>query len=120
MCPPVRISWLLIRLPVVTGSRPVLLPVLMRDKYVLLPKVAGDGLVPLLGDVVDVEHIPPLVSGKSRRVSPSVLAEDEDIPSSAKVAVRISSCLHKLASSSCLYNESVETFLCLSEPVAEA
>ena len=84
MSPLVRVNRLLVRLLVVIGNGPALQPVLKRDKYVLLPKAAGDGHVPLFGDVDDVEHIPPLVSGKSRRVSPSVLAEDEDIPSSAK------------------------------------
>ena len=88
MCPPVRISWLLIRLPVVIGSRLVLLPVLTRGKYVLLPKVAGDGLVPLLGVVVDVEHIPPLALAGSRHVSPSVPAVEGYIPSSAKAGCR--------------------------------
>ena len=88
MCPPVRINWLVIRLPVVIGSGPVLLPVLMRDKYVLLPKVAGDGLVPLLGVVVDVEHIPPLALAGSRHVSPSVPAVDGYTPSSAKGGCR--------------------------------
>ena len=88
MRPLIRISRLLIRLPVVTGSRPVLLPVLMRDKYVLLPKVAGDGLVPLLGVVVDVEHIPPLALAGSRHVSPSVPAVDGYTTSSAKAGCR--------------------------------
>ena len=84
MSPPARVTRLLVHLLVVVGNGPALQSVLAHEKYVLLPKAAGDGLVPLLGDVDDVEHIPPLVSGKSRRVSPSVLAVDEDIPSSAK------------------------------------
>ena len=84
MSPPARVTRLLVHLLVVVGNGPALQSVLTHEKYVLLPKAAGDGLVPLLGDVVDVEHIPPLVSGKSRLVLPSVPAVDEDIPSSAK------------------------------------
>ena len=88
MSPPARVTRLLVHLLVVVGSGPALQPVLTHDKYILLPKAAGDGLVPLLGDVVDVEHIPPLVSGKSRHVSPSVPAVDGYIPSSAKGGCR--------------------------------
>ena len=76
MYPPVRVSWLLIRLPVVIGSRLVLLPVLTHGKSVLPPRVAGDGLVPLPGVVVDDEHSPPLALAGSRRVSPFVPAVD--------------------------------------------
>ena len=84
MCLPVRINRLLVRLLVVIGSEPDLQPVVKHDKYVLLPKVAGDGLVPLLEVVVDVDHILPLTLGGSRHVSPSVPAVDGYTPSSAK------------------------------------
>ena len=88
MSPPVRLTRLLVRLLAVAGNGPVLRPELKRDKYVLLPKVAGDGLVLLLVIVVDAECIPPLVSEKSRRVLPSVPAVDGYIPSSAKDGCR--------------------------------
>ena len=88
MSPPVRINRLLVRLLAIIGNGLALQPALKRDTYVLLPKVAGVGLVLLLGVVVDVEHIPPLVLGESRRVSPSVPAVDGYIPSSAKGGCR--------------------------------
>ena len=88
MSPPVRLTRLRVRLLAVAGNGPVLRPELKRDKYVLLPKVAGDGLVLLLGVVVDAERIPPLVLGKSRHVLPSVPAVDGYTPSSAKGGCR--------------------------------
>ena len=88
MSPPVRLTRLRVRLLAVAGNGPVLRPELKRDKYVLLPKVIGDGLVLLLGVVVDAERIPPLVLGKSRCVLPSVPAVDAYIPSSAKGGCR--------------------------------
>ena len=80
MSPPVRLTRLRDRLLAVAGNGPALRPELRHDKYVLLPKVVGDGLVLLHVIVVDAERIPPLVLGKSRRVSPSVPAVYSCIP----------------------------------------
>ena len=88
MSPPVCLTRSRVRLLAVAGNGPALRPELKRGKYVLPPKVVGDGLVLLLVVVVDAECIPPLVSGKSRRVSPSVPAVNACIPSSAKGGCR--------------------------------
>ena len=80
MSPPVRLTRLRVHLLAVAGNGPVLRPELRHDKYVLLPKVVGDGLALLLVIVDDAEGIPLLVLGKSKRLSPSVPAVDACIP----------------------------------------
>ena len=69
----------LLHLPVVAGKNIVPPPVLLRSRFVPLPRVAGDELVV----VVDGQNPPPALAG-SRRVLPSVPAVDGCIPTSAK------------------------------------
>ena len=47
MYPPIRVSWLLDLLPVVTGNRLALLPVLTEGRYGLQSVPTDDGYVPL-------------------------------------------------------------------------
>ena len=60
-----------------------MLPASTGGKLVLLPKVAGDELAPLLGVVVDDEHVPPLALARSRHVLLSAPAVDGHILKSA-------------------------------------
>ena len=57
-------------------------------KHVLLPKVAGDGLAPLLGVVVDGEHVHLLALAGSRHVLLSAPAVDGHILMSAIAGCR--------------------------------
>ena len=66
-------------LPALIGSGMMLLPVSTGGKLVLLPKVVGGELVPLLGVVVDGEHVPPLALAGNRHVLLSAPAADGHI-----------------------------------------
>ena len=91
MYPPIRVSWLLDLLPVVTGNRLVLLPVLTEERYNLqsvptedgygpLPVLIGNGYwllpVPTDGELV----LPPKTIGSELVPLHGVLENGEHVP----------------------------------------
>ena len=64
--PPIRVSWLLDLLPVVSGDRLVPLLIPIGGRYDSEPVPTDGELVLLYGNLVDVEHFPPLVLAENK------------------------------------------------------